>query len=59
MQVHLETFEDYFGEERDLADIEPREIENHRVHLFTLPNGIPPSTTAPARAPMSPDDSIG
>lgn len=39
VQVHLEAFEDYFGEERDLADIELREVENYRVHLFALPNG--------------------
>lgn len=39
VQVHLEIFEDYFGEGRDLADIERRETEDFRLHLFTLPNG--------------------
>jgi hypothetical protein len=39
VQVHLETFEAFFGAERDLADIELREMENYRAHLFTLPNG--------------------
>ena len=39
VQVHLETFESFFGVERDLADIELKEIEDYRAHLFTLPNG--------------------
>ena len=33
VQVHLETFETFFGAERDLADIELREMENYRAHL--------------------------
>lgn len=39
VQVHLETFEDFFGSERDIADIELREMEDYRVHLMKLPNG--------------------
>jgi len=39
VQVHLETFESFFGAQRDLADIELRGLEDYRAHLFTLPNG--------------------
>lgn len=39
VQVHLETFEDFFGSNRDIADISLREMEDYRAHLFTLPNG--------------------
>jgi hypothetical protein len=39
VQVHLETAEDFFGADRDLADIELREVEEYRHYLFQLPNG--------------------
>lgn len=39
VQVHLETLEDYFGEDRDLADIKLAEVEMYRAHLATLSNG--------------------
>jgi integrase len=39
VQVHLETVEDFFGADRDLADIELREVEEYRHYLFQLPNG--------------------
>jgi len=39
VQVHLETFEDFFTEGRDLADIELKELEDYRASLFKLSNG--------------------
>jgi integrase len=39
VQVHLETAEDFFGPDRDLADIKLREIEEYRHYLSGLPNG--------------------
>ncbi len=39
VQVHLETAEDYFGPERDIADITLKEMEVYRHHLRQLPNG--------------------
>lgn len=38
VQVHLEIFEDYFGADRDIADIELREMEDYRAYLTKLPN---------------------
>jgi hypothetical protein len=39
VQVHLETAEDYFGADRDLADITLKEVEEYRFYLRHLPNG--------------------
>jgi hypothetical protein len=39
VQGHLETAEDFFGADRDLADIKLREVEEYRYHLSCLSNG--------------------